>query len=1456
MPSSEFKMRKEQRSHVVMKLLSEVEKKAATGGGKGVLHGISGDEDVWYSIFKKKCTKMHSSILMKCASECFIVIADMKIALTNAAEKNWPEKKENGNDNGHSIETKRGGNELWSNQNLTLNRVKDILKLVKACMNELWKRSKIRNGNSNIPNGNHRTSKKHETDLKYLQSPSKGLKILSKRLQKCTFIMDQIVDVALDIDAAESCYDTAMLLVIALLLSKIYRKEGQDACNIKMARERILKHCCSLGLKIATKSFVLASIQPILSSVSTSELVSIVMPIMTRSMLRNHEESSCSCALMLSYVSVSSNYDCRCEEFRNAFREFLATIIAASQTVNQDRRREAIDLCRRLIECIENDDSKDFSVRTLRESVLYIKGITGKAGNGMNQWFQKVGVISILGALSQYPFPSSMCEQDRYERHEIALEAIHIVIEVNRDPNDDVRSAAIAAMCAWLPQTTFPPATAIEVIDNALQAKDNIRRSTYSYLAFTSDVRSHQSSHLEAQQILLKNVTMNVKIGLTKVASRIDGLACSSTFLALLKIKDKVSKDEQAIIDSILSVDCIFQSHSYWPKLDVESCRLLLNYFFIALTKYYENEDIDRGFQERMMGIVMDIFMMHPEREVFEYCAAKLHSILQKCEYQRNERLCELCEIAILKTLHKTKKDGVHITHEQNERDNMSMVEPKSFNRAIFERRALYLFGLLLLSPSHLSVSSCSLVRLMLISQNSLFSTSIKQELWRMLLKNVFESDVKYFTQYVVENVEDIANKIIDSFDLSRTSDSYDTSGYDVIRLLVKESSCNLNHSKCVIDSLISNLRRGIDYSSHESISDDDVQIFECLEGKLAIDYAMRATMTDIDSKKKSGPLSLSTSTSSYDKNRCAAAKAAICGISSHSASTGSVKLSPQEVQYQQQLAAEAAVRKCISQSVEIWNRQLDMVKAVANGLYDLIFNSYSLSDIDTHISQLAQITSPFLVSRLKNLSEMKGSEAMSTILNLVLCLCREEGRQDVYNYKNSMLRAIEMCGALRFSHRQIVPGVVKSANKYPRSILSALIEIEKLSATLAQLNKRIPPNSFVIVLPILQYALLTPTQDIEIGNSTNCRSIAPTKIAVEILSCSLLANENENRDGSDTICTSILPISSLVTTFLDSVKIMPNLRRSVCLLLNELLMKASKSIDEKQTATISPALKSALKGLYYDSKYVRLMTLTALCNTASKNGDIDEYWDHDEINIAIYLSKHDEDNDVRELSIRLYEGLDYEVPEDYFSLLKQYMSNPSEDIRLATCKAVADAMSNDDTQELTASTISQIIELYKDKIETPTKVVSIRTRLCIARILRFAAEIIASKEKVASTTFFQVVKFIVKEGLGDNNNSVYDEFMRAGADILTQADLESCETFLVWYHQHMNSGMSALQTKVVDKIKRGSMPMLGAAATHFPKGDNRIVDVVTSMINILSTPSESVQRTVADTLVKVQFNC
>ena len=112
------------------------------------------------------------------------------------------------------------------------------------------------------------------------------------------------------------------------------------------------------------------------------------------------------------------------------------------------------------------------------------------------------------------------------------------------------------------------------------------------------------------------------------------------------------------------------------------------------------------------------------------------------------------------------------------------------------------------------------------------------------------------------------------------------------------------------------------------------------------------------------------------------------------------------------------------------------------------------------------------------------------------------------------------------------------------------------------------------------------------------------------------------------------------------------------------------------------------------------------------------------------------------------------------------------------------------------------------------------------------------------------LVSTFLTKALGDEDEAVRDAAMRGGRAMIELHGAEHVRQLLGVYEGYFDRGGGAgLSDARGDFVRRGVAVFLGALACHLERDDPKVRQILKRLVDVLATPSEQVQRSVADCL-------
>ena len=114
----------------------------------------------------------------------------------------------------------------------------------------------------------------------------------------------------------------------------------------------------------------------------------------------------------------------------------------------------------------------------------------------------------------------------------------------------------------------------------------------------------------------------------------------------------------------------------------------------------------------------------------------------------------------------------------------------------------------------------------------------------------------------------------------------------------------------------------------------------------------------------------------------------------------------------------------------------------------------------------------------------------------------------------------------------------------------------------------------------------------------------------------------------------------------------------------------------------------------------------------------------------------------------------------------------------------------------------------------------------------------------------FASLEFLLAQGFLDTDPDVSTSMMAAGVAVIGAADAVKAEAILPIMEKYLeNPNDRGLSEEQYDHVRLGAVVCIGATAQHLDPSNPKVVSIVKTLLEVLMTPSEVVQRSVSDRL-------
>eukprot|EP00735_Rhodelphis_limneticus_P006871 TRINITY_DN1932_c0_g1::TRINITY_DN1932_c0_g1_i1::g.23049::m.23049 TRINITY_DN1932_c0_g1::TRINITY_DN1932_c0_g1_i1::g.23049 ORF type:complete len:2717 (+),score=940.13,sp/F4I893/ILA_ARATH/35.18/0.0,HEAT/PF02985.17/1.4e+03,HEAT/PF02985.17/1.4e+03,HEAT/PF02985.17/1.9e+03,HEAT/PF02985.17/67,HEAT/PF02985.17/6.2e+03,HEAT/PF02985.17/34,HEAT/PF02985.17/3.3e+03,HEAT/PF02985.17/0.11,HEAT/PF02985.17/0.013,HEAT/PF02985.17/0.069,HEAT/PF02985.17/1.4e+03,HEAT/PF02985.17/0.012,HEAT/PF02985.17/8e+03,HEAT/PF02985.17 len=274
--------------------------------------------------------------------------------------------------------------------------------------------------------------------------------------------------------------------------------------------------------------------------------------------------------------------------------------------------------------------------------------------------------------------------------------------------------------------------------------------------------------------------------------------------------------------------------------------------------------------------------------------------------------------------------------------------------------------------------------------------------------------------------------------------------------------------------------------------------------------------------------------------------------------------------------------------------------------------------------------------------------------------------------------------------------------------------------------------------------------------------------------------------------------------------------------------------------------LDPLLEGLLSGEGSVRRATLEALGNTKSFRAPPCPV--HPLVSCRLWLARYDSDAASAARANDLWKIYGHELGQEHVKDLLTYVSHPQEVIRSMCASSVAGAL--EQYPAAVQDILSKLFAMFVDASYTPeddeetvdvTVLQQYRdTRLGIAAGMKAVSRVITTRDLPVTFTFF------VSKALGDQDDDVAQLMADAALQIIDDHGEANAPVLLPIFESYFER--TAAEGGSQDRTRQAVVLCLGGLAKHL-KDTKKILDITDKLLEVLRTPSELVQRTVAKCL-------
>ena len=290
--------------------------------------------------------------------------------------------------------------------------------------------------------------------------------------------------------------------------------------------------------------------------------------------------------------------------------------------------------------------------------------------------------------------------------------------------------------------------------------------------------------------------------------------------------------------------------------------------------------------------------------------------------------------------------------------------------------------------------------------------------------------------------------------------------------------------------------------------------------------------------------------------------------------------------------------------------------------------------------------------------------------------------------------------------------------------------------------------------------------------------------------------------------------------------EILPALRDRVQVLLRTL---CSSLADDDE-----PALVAALQGIAAGAPFARAAALNALSAAPPLQGGAPT---NANVVALLWMAGYDVNEDNAAAGKSLWEHSRCTLPASFVASIAEYLSSQHPDVRTAAAGGLSAGVA------LNPSTSAKAVAVATALYAAPGAARAARQGSAAA--LKALAPHLSSADVGAS------MDFLLASGLVDDDTGVRSDMVGAGVAIVDSAGASIAPTMLPLFDSYLERKAAAdgLSETQYDYVRQGAVVFLGTVARHLDPDNPKVKSILDTLVEVLTTPSEAVQRSVSDCL-------
>lgn len=292
--------------------------------------------------------------------------------------------------------------------------------------------------------------------------------------------------------------------------------------------------------------------------------------------------------------------------------------------------------------------------------------------------------------------------------------------------------------------------------------------------------------------------------------------------------------------------------------------------------------------------------------------------------------------------------------------------------------------------------------------------------------------------------------------------------------------------------------------------------------------------------------------------------------------------------------------------------------------------------------------------------------------------------------------------------------------------------------------------------------------------------------------------------------------------------EVVPALRSSVQNLLTRLCAQPGES---------DVIFAAAIRGVLLAQSSSRMAALLAISN--AQEDFFNCSLEPDTLSL-IWIASNDVDAENASIGKSIWEKCGATPSMSMVSQVVKYCACNASEVRLSSCKALGSLALH--LQNTEPNVVHDILFLVTGAMYSANSSLSQRcgAAVCLAELAPILDE----------DGTFKALEFLLSSGFLDRDPTVRSLMLAAGVAIVDGGGSANSEKILPTMEKYLDNPIEkGLKEEEYDNVRLGAVVCLGAAAQHMDPGNPKVVSIIQTLLEVLRTPSEMVQRSISDRL-------